>query len=410
MTEQSIMKSRVAIIKCEDYEPAKVLRAVKEAVDLLGGMGQFVQAGQNVLLKPNLLSARPPELAVTTHPAVVEAIASLTIAAGGRCIIGDSPSIGSESPHGYQRLLEITGMQDVAHRVGASIVRFDDSATERESPDSAVFRSFLIADAVSSADMIVNAPKFKTHQLTLFSGAVKNLFGCITARRKIDFHLQAGDNPVMFAQMLVDLLRLVEPGLSIMDGIVGMDGQGPAAGRRRNFGLILASADPVALDAVAWMLGGNNPMDVPMLRLATEQGVGTANSAEIEVLGEAQTALISDFLVPGKGDMASRIPKPIFHAVKNQLVQKPVFLHDKCEGCRLCAKTCPVNAISGPNERLRIDYSTCIRCFCCQEVCPEEAIEVRAGALRAGVESVSRTALHVGNALKRVTSRKKGNA
>ncbi len=400
------MKSRVSIVKCEDYEPAKVLRAVKEAVDLLGGMEQFVQPEQSVLLKPNLLSARTPDLAVTTHPAVVEAIASLTIAAGAKCSIGDSPSIGSETPQGYRKLLEVTGMREVADRVGASILRFDDSATERECPEAKTFRRFLVANAVTNAEFLINIPKFKTHQLTMFSGAVKNLFGCITARRKIDYHLQAGDQPEQFAQMLVDLLRLVRPGLSVMDGIVGMDGQGPSAGRRRNFGVILASTDPVALDAVAWMLGGNNPMDVPMLCLASEQGLGNANPSEIEVVGEQEAALIPDFLTPeGGGGMFTKIPKPILRVMKNQMVKRPVFMHEKCSGCKLCASTCPVDAISGEGKELQIDHVQCIRCYCCQEVCPLEAICVKSSGLQVFFEGMLHVADKSRGLLSRVTSR-----
>jgi len=385
------MGTAVSIVKCEDYEPAKVFRAVREAVDLLGGVETFLPPGGRALLKPNLLSAKPPESAVCTHPAVVEAVASLINAAGGTCFIGDSPSIGSETPEGYRRLLEVAGMREVAERTGSTIVRFDDSATERESPEGKVFRRFLIADALSNADTLISISKFKTHGLTMITGAVKNLFGCVTARRKLDYHLQAGDNPALFAQMLVDLLRVVSPALSIMDAIVGMDGQGPAAGRRRNFGLILASADPVALDAAVCMAAGLDPMSVPTLRLATEQGIGTANPSEIEILGvRIEDARIPDFIVPERGNIGGRIPKPVFRMMRNQLVMRPTFLAERCSGCGLCVETCPTHAISGEGKRLKINYSECIRCYCCQEVCPEEAILLKMPRLRRFFDAVLR--------------------
>jgi uncharacterized protein (DUF362 family)/Pyruvate/2-oxoacid:ferredoxin oxidoreductase delta subunit len=399
------MRTAVVIVKCEDYEPARVFRAVKEAVDLLGGMEQFVRPEHRVLLKPNLLSARPPESAVCTHPAIVEAVASLIAAAGNKCFIGDSPSIGSETSAGYRKLLEVTGMREVADRTGAVTVRFDDSATERESPDGKVFRRFLIADAVTDADFLINIPKFKTHGLTVITGAVKNLFGCITARRKVEYHLQAGDDPQMFAQMLVDLARFVRPRLSIMDAIVGMDGQGPAAGRRRNFGLIMASSDPVALDAAACLVAGFDPMSVPMLRIAHEQGVGIADSSQIEIVGERiGDVLIQDFLVPDRGDLASKIPKPVFRAMRNQLVMRPVFIPELCTACGLCAEMCPVHAISGEGKRLVVDYSKCIRCYCCQEVCPQEAIRLRSSRLRGAFEVALKCFRRARSFVKRETS------
>ena len=408
--------STVAIVKCEDYTPSKVFKAVKEAVDLLGGMGQFVSSGQKVLLKPNLLSSRPPDSAVCTHPAVMEAVAGLAAAASGIvCSVGDSPSIGAENWDKYKRLLSVTGMMESIERAGIEPVRFDDSSIEREIPEAKVFHRLLLTQALEDFDVLINIPKFKTHGLMLFAGAIKNLFGCVPGRRKAMFHLQAGDNPEMFAQMLVDVLRAVRPRLSIMDAIVGMDGQGPGAGRRRNFGLIIASADPVALDATACRVAGIDPMTIPTIRLASEQGLGIATG--IEVVGlQPDEVRIDDFLVPEGGDMVSRIPKPIYRALRNQIVISPTVIRTKCTGCRECVEMCPMSVITVENDpsvpsritnygsRLKIDYSRCIRCYCCHEVCPQEAILLRPGRLRRSMSvllAIRRAILAV---LKRETS------
>ena len=403
----------VSIVKCPDYTPSAVLRAVREAVDLLGGMGQFVSPGQKVLLKPNLLSAKPPDSAVCTHPAVIEAIAGLATAAGGTCSIGDSPSIGAENWDKYNRLLQVTGMIGAIERTVIEPVRFDDVQVEREIPDAKVFHRLLLTGALDNFDVLINVPKFKTHGLVLFTGAIKNLFGCVPGRRKAMFHLQAGDNPEMFAQMLVDVLRAVRPPLSILDGIVGMDGQGPGAGRRRNFGLVIASADPVALDATACRIAGIDPMTIPMIRLASEQGLGIADGIEVAGL-QPDEVRISDFQVPQGGDLISRVPKPVYRMLRNQLVISPTFIRAKCTGCRQCIEMCPMQAITGKDSPsgslrithhgLRITYSKCIRCYCCHEVCPQEAIFLRGGRLRGSISALLAFRRAVRGVLKRETS------
>jgi len=378
----------VAIVKCDDYTPSRVLRAVKEAIDLLGGIQAFVQPGQTILLKPNLLCARPPEHAVCTHPSVVEAVASLATAAGGECSIGDSPSTGAEDGDAYMRLFQITGMHDVILRTGIRPIRFDDAAVECEVPGAKVFRRFLLAEEVLRANALINICKFKTHELTLLTGAVKNLYGCIVGRRKVEYHLKAGDNPEMFAQVCVDLVRAVRPTLSIMDGIVGMDGQGPSSGRRRAFRVIIASPDPVALDAVACLAAGINPMSIPMLRLASEQGVGTAEPEKIQILGaRIEEVQIPDFQLPHKKDMYNRLPRPVRQLLKGQLTYRPQFVASRCSKCGACLKICPTNAIKEGGKHFVIDHTKCIRCYCCQEVCPEQAIIIRTGRLRTFIEA-----------------------
>ncbi|HPP75859.1 MAG TPA: DUF362 domain-containing protein [Armatimonadota bacterium] len=371
--------------------------AVFQAVELLGGIGSWVQPGQKILLKPNLLSARLPEAAVTTHPAVVEAVVELCLQAGAKVSLGDSPPLAGERESSYKRLLQMTGMNGVAERTGAEIVRFEEAVTQIECPEGRYYKKFDVARAVVDADVLISIPKLKTHGLTYLTGAVKNIFGCIPGKRKAFFHAQAGDDRETFAQMLVDLLRALPPQLSIMDAVVGMEGDGPVDGKIRPVGLILASVDPVALDAVASAVLGIDPMIVETTRIASSEGLGVADLKKIEVLGEPiENVTCSGFIEPRSKSLWTDIPRPIRQLLKSQLVPFPVVTSN-CKSCGACEQACPVQAISNGHKRPHIDLSKCIRCYCCREVCEHQGLELKIGKLSACIQAIGnirRTIIH----------------
>jgi len=372
--------SVVSIVRCPGYEHPQVADAVRAAVESAGLLESF-EGRKSVLLKPNLLSARRPEDAVTTHPAVVEAVAGIARDSGCRLMIGDSPPFAGENPAKYAALLDRTGMSDAAQRTEAELVRFESDVVRVSNPSGRFYRSFEVARAAVDSDLIVSVSKFKTHGLTGITGAVKNLFGCVPGIRKGLFHVQAAENRQTFAQMLVDLTAALPQGLHVMDAVVGMDGEGPSAGRPRRVGLILASADPVALDAVVSAIVGIDPMSIDTTRLAHEQRLGWGSPDGIQILGESiQDVRIPDF-VPSSGvnDWA-RIPKPIRNLLRRKLLAVPQFNSGKCIGCGECADVCPVKALT-PTRPPRVDLAACIRCYCCHEVCPASAVRLKRGLL-----------------------------
>jgi uncharacterized protein (DUF362 family)/Pyruvate/2-oxoacid:ferredoxin oxidoreductase delta subunit len=364
--------STVSIIRCKNYDRDLIYDKVRESVNLLGGMDSFVKPGEKVLIKPNLLKARPPEAAVTTHPEVVRAVIRLVRQAGGTPVVGDSPGMGEE-----EEVLRHTGILGVMEDEETSIADFTDSVKIR---GMGRFHHFEVAKSAEEADAIINLPKFKTHGMMVMTGAVKNLFGCVPGKKKVQWHFNTGIDHESFARMLVELSVLLKPRLTILDAVTAMEGNGPGSGDPCTIGLIIAGEDTVALDVVSSIIVGLSPMQLPVIRAARSAGIGESRIDQIRILGEdINDIMVKDFRIPQLTSTEWPVPEWARCRLKDALTTRPVINHNECVRCRICQKDCPRGAIKESGGRLKIDYRNCIRCFCCQEFCPEGAITVGKG-------------------------------
>lgn len=363
--------SRVSVFRCDNYNSDNLQSSLRDLLQPLGGMGKWVKPGTKVLLKPNLLSARPPEDAVTTHPELVAAIAREVRTHGGEVIAGDSPGGGVRE---VRDVWEKTGLAEIAAREDLRLVNFEGSGAVRYAVNG---QEYYISRPVAEADLIINIPKLKTHVLTLLSGAVKNMFGIVPGFRKANYHKEA-PNPDAFAQILVDILSLKPPDLTIMDAVLAMEGDGPSSGAPKKLNLLLASTDPVALDAIAAFVIGIRPDEVPTTRIASESGLGIGWPEAIEVVGNRlQDAVCPDFKLTSNRKL-KLIPAPVSRVLGRYIWIRPSINADNCTGCRICIDSCPTEALkSNLTECPTIDYKECINCWCCHESCPSQAVEIQ---------------------------------
>lgn len=265
------MPATVALVRCDSYEDSAVYGAVGRALDLLGGADRFVRDGERIMLKPNFLVGATPDKAVNTHPAVFSAAARHLQAAGAKLSYGDSPGFGNALAAARK-----IGIARVAEELGVAYADFAEGR-QVSFAEGELIKQFTIASAVLDADGLVTLPKFKTHALTRMTGAVKNQFGCIPGMLKGEFHMRMPDIE-RFAQMLVDLNRLLQPRLAIMDGIVGMQGNGPRGGDPRHVGAIIVSDDLVAVDATVCRIMNLDPALVGTVTYGTAWGLGEGES------------------------------------------------------------------------------------------------------------------------------------
>lgn len=376
--ENSNAKSKVAVIRCETYDPEAVYQAVKEGIQLIGGLEHLFSKEEAILLKPNLLARADPDLAKTTHPSVFRAVARLFRESGYEHLTyGDSPG----QVLNPAKVAEGCGLAKEANEFEIPMGEFTRGKTVAF-PQGRLCKQFEVSQAALEADGIVSICKMKTHQLERITGGVKNSLGCVYGLNKGVSHAKFPD-PQQFGQMLVDLNRLLPMKLFVMDGIVAMEGNGPASGTPIPMGVILVSADPVAMDAVFCRLIHLDRLLVPTVRYGAEAGLGRCNDDEIELLGES--------------DLTS-LEKPDFDVFRSEIAQKkwdklkllrgialkkPVINEKRCVRCGACVNACPLEekAIAFPGQAHkdvpRYHYRRCIRCYCCQEMCPEKAIDVK---------------------------------
>jgi uncharacterized protein (DUF362 family)/ferredoxin len=363
---------QVVLQHCDSYEHARVREAILLLLKPLGGMGAFVRAGERILLKPNMLSVKSPDQAVTTHPSVVRAVAELVREAGGRVLIGDSPGIG-----GFQRVAGRSGIARAAAESGAELVEFDATV---DLPGCGTFRRITLARAYWEADKIINLPKLKTHEMMTMTCAVKNLFGAVVGAEKAGWHLKAGASRGQFARLLLEIYLLKKPVLNIVDAIVAMEGNGPGSGDPLQVGALIAGVNPVAVDVVAGRLAGIPHDLLHVEREALRMGLAGASWEDIAIEGAALESFpAKPFRLPGGLDVQFGLPKFLKTALKRQLISFPVADRQRCVLCGVCRDACPPVAIDIKNSALTVDQGRCIRCWCCRELCPHDAMLVHRG-------------------------------
>lgn len=362
--------TRVCAVECASYETEAVESAVRRAIDALGGIGKFASNGETILLKPNLLQPTIPEGTVTTHPEIVRAMIRLVRETGAIPIVGDTPG-GRCSDKMLSYLAQKTGMGGVCEEEGVEFVFMTDSQTI-PFPQGNIIRSFNLASCLSRVDGVISIAKLKTHNLTGLTAAVKNVFGLIPGLEKSEIHSRIPDVN-KFSEMLIDLAECVRPRLSVVDGIVGMEGDGPTAGTPRHIGRIVASENPYALDAfLVDMVGAGS---IPTVEIARRRGLVPS---EIEVVGDASAAArIEGFKLPPEPVAFGKIRGLLGYGLNESLSRKPAFLDSRCTLCGSCIEACPGEALRKGKKTPVIDRKLCIRCYCCQEVCGYKAIELR---------------------------------
>jgi uncharacterized protein (DUF362 family)/NAD-dependent dihydropyrimidine dehydrogenase PreA subunit len=373
---------QVALIECQSYDTDLIEQKLREGFGLLGGdsfLRRLIPAGSSVLLKPNLLSIEMPGSLVVTHHAVFEAVVRIVRDYSERLSFGDSPGFGDS-----RRAAEKAGLIEIAGRYG---VRFEDfkESLHVKCEDALLCKSWDIARAPYEADVLITLPRLKTHGFAFMTGAIKNQFGCVPGLQKAAWHSRMTE-PRNFSRMLLDLNTAVGTGFAVLDGITAMEGNGPKNGTPYQLNALIMGQSPSAVDSVAArLIGYSDPLGVPVLKEVHENSWGAVLPQEIEVLGESiQRLKATRFkLARESSSSSSKALALMMPLLRGAMVPDPALRQDKCTGCRRCFEACPVKpqVISmiekGDKTLPHWNMDHCIRCFCCQELCPEGAIELR---------------------------------
>ena len=374
-------KSRVAAIKADSYEKNVLNDALKKIFNYFPEFLETIKPETKILLKPNVLSQTNPESCVDTHPEIIRAVINFIKPFGCKITIGDSPGNAKAN---VKEIFKNSGITKVAEEENVGISYFNDNIIEYKNEKTKIkgMERVFIAKSVKEAYIIVNLPKFKTHNLMNFTGAVKNMFGIIPGFNKSKYHILY-PTPKEFAKALLEVFTIAKPHFTIMDAIVGMEGHGPQGGKPKHIGAVIGGYDCVSIDTYCCSIIGYEKGDVYTNLYGDEYGVCNGDINRIELVGDDIIQFNNDEfeLVKNLDYILRRIPKALFSIITpiaKKIRIEPCIIKEKCTGCGVCINNCPAKTmLFDKNKKAKIKYKNCIMCFCCHELCSFKAIDIR---------------------------------
>lgn len=368
--------TKVSVLGCSSYDLEKVAGIVEKQFCELEKDKEIIKTGDNVVIKPNLVMNRAPDEATTTHPALIGAIIRAVKKRGGNPIIAESGG-GTYTKSGLHTTYQKTGIAEIAEKEGA-ILNYDTATGIIKSDNGRKVPTFEFIKPILDADVVISAAKLKTHGQMTYSGAVKNLFGCVAGLQKPEFHYRFPDKND-FGSMIVDICETVKPSISFLDAIVAMEGNGPTGGTPIELDTIIAGTNPHAVDLVACEMCSIDNLLVPTLTDAIDRGVCPDDIKKIEILDDGMPDQALKLKIPKSVslDFVAGFPDFIKKPIQKLFTPHPVIKKKDCIGCGKCAESCPQHTIKIENRKAVINYDNCIKCFCCHEMCPRKAIEIK---------------------------------
>ena len=281
----------VTLTQCSDYSKPEIAEAIEKHFSLLGGLDKFVKPGDTILLKPNFIAPKSRHHATQTDPAIIIETARMLKDFGARPFVGDSPAWSN-----VYACVKALKLQEPLRKLSVPVMQLD---KPRQCRIGAAKIPVGISSHALDADVIINLPKFKSHQQLVATFAVKNMFGCVSGKRKALWHFQKGKNADDFCRLLIEIYQYLNPALTIIDAVIAMDGPGPINGRARPLGWLIGGTDPIACETICAGLVGIEPHNLPMIKTARQLGFGCSNPADIEISGDDfPQEVCTDFQLP----------------------------------------------------------------------------------------------------------------
>ncbi len=364
----------VSVVRADAYEPTTISSAIEKACSFIKGIDSLLRGKVKVFIKINLLSPfSPVERGIYTHPLFVRSVVEYLRNWNVSIACGDDVDKRRGDPFVF------CGLKEALKEFEVELTNIKDKGFKEVDVEGEVIDKILFSREALEADVLINLPKLKTHSFTIYTGAIKNMFGLIPHGLRLKCHREHIWNED-FSRALVDIFNIRKPDLNIMDAIVAMEGEGPSSGNPKNLNLILASQDAVALDAVAGKIIGLEPTDVFTTWQSHRRGLGVGKLSLIKIEGEKlKEVIVPDFKLSAiaVGLFRRYLPSFLYAYLQEQLAFIPQIKREICIGCGDCQRACPVAAVKMVEQKAKIDEKKCLHCLCCHESCAYNSIKLK---------------------------------